>query len=176
MRLSTLYMIFLCLLFSISSWADEASSSDVKLHVPANSSASQSKATEPSTFDEVFQQELKKDEGEGDSHFWKNFIYMLFVLGLLVSMLLFLSWAMKKMVYTRLLQDNATSMIKILDRRSLSPKSMLYVVEVEGKRLILGESLHGVTKLAEKNLASDFSIVDEETQESLKKLSDKRSG
>ncbi|MBS4168867.1 flagellar biosynthetic protein FliO [Parachlamydia sp. AcF125] len=174
MRLSTLLFIFFCLLSPTSSWSGEVSDGGAKSSSSVGPlSSALHKKTDAVLLDEAFQQELKAIANE-NSPFWKNFIYMVFVLGLIVSALLFLSWAVKKIVYTRFLQDNVTSMIKILDRRSLSPKSWVYVVEIEGKQLILGESLNGLTKLAEKNLVADFSIADQETQESFRQLFEKK--
>lgn len=125
-------------------------------------------------FEETLKEEIRKEELQGTDNFWKNFFYMLFVLGFIVSLIFAIAWFMKKMVHTRLMQENASSSLKILDKRSLSPKSMLYIIEAEGKQIILGESVNGITKLSEKSLASDFSISDQETQDSFQKMSDEK--
>lgn len=121
-------------------------------------------------FEEALKNEIQKEEIQGNDSFWKNFFYMLFVLSFIVSLIFALAWFMKRMVHTRLLQENALSNIKIIDKRSLSPKTMLYIIEAEGKRMVVGESTNGITRLIEKNLASDFSISDQETQESFQKI------
>jgi len=48
------------------------------------------------------------------------------------------------------------SVVKIEERRALSPKTLLYVINIEGKRLLVAESQNGITKLSElKNKPED---------------------
>lgn len=68
------------------------------------------------------------------------FIRMLFVL---IGLLLFTClgvYLFKRFSTNRLQQSNHARNIKILEKRAISPKSMLYLVEVGGKKLLLGES------------------------------------
>lgn len=68
------------------------------------------------------------------------FIRMLFVLiGLLIITCLGV-YLFKRYATTRLQQSNHTRNIKILEKRAISPKSMLYLIEIGGKKILLGES------------------------------------
>lgn len=81
-------------------------------------------------------------------NFQAKFLNMLFILGLLVGFMILASWALKKMMRSRLTQINQVSAIKVLETRQLSPKSALYLIEVEGQALLIGESQTGLTHLA----------------------------
>lgn len=49
-------------------------------------------------------------------------------------------WAYRRFTNTKISQLNHMRSIKIIERRPLSPKSMLYLVEINGKQLLLSES------------------------------------
>ena len=49
----------------------------------------------------------------------------------------------------RMEQMNVSSTIKILEQRNLSPKSVLYIVEVYNKHILIGESAAGVAPISE---------------------------
>ncbi|MFI5334091.1 MAG: flagellar biosynthetic protein FliO [Chlamydiales bacterium] len=64
---------------------------------------------------------------------------LLTLLGLIV--LIFVTvWIMRKLSAGRLGRMHANSSIKILEKRALSAKSMLYLLEVEGKQILVSES------------------------------------
>ena len=46
----------------------------------------------------------------------------------------------KKFSSQRMTQSNHFRSIKILEKRAISPKSMLYLVEIGGKKILLAES------------------------------------
>lgn len=91
---------------------------------------------------------LSPDPIEED-HFFRDFVNMLTTLGLIVATIFFISWFLKRMVNTRIEQANTASIIKIVERRALSPKSALYVVEVYNKQILVGETSSGIKTLAE---------------------------
>lgn len=66
--------------------------------------------------------------------------HMLFMLGIVFIVLLGLSWASKRFLARRMQSLHADSNIQVLETRPLSMKSTLYIIEVEGKRLLVGES------------------------------------
>lgn len=86
-------------------------------------------------------------ESLDEGRFMAEFIYMLLMLGLLIGVVLFASWLMKRMVNTRLSQLNESSNIKVLEKRTLSPKSSLYLLEIEGKTVLIAESGTHITQL-----------------------------
>lgn len=87
--------------------------------------------------------------GEGDDRFFQEFMNMLTTLGLIVATIFVISWFLKRMVNTRIQQANTSSVIKILERRALSPKSALYLIEINSKQLLVGETPTGVATLLE---------------------------
>ncbi|PJD98236.1 MAG: hypothetical protein CK425_00710 [Parachlamydia sp.] len=169
MRLSRiLCLLLLCLVgFQFSATCEEV---PLPAEIPVTSPHTEKRSESTMPLDEVLKEDLLREGEEAEAPFWKNFLYMLFILSFIVGLIFFLTWTMKKMVHTRLLQENIGSSIKILDKRSLSPKSMLYLIEMEGKRVLVGESANGITKLVEKTLSGDFSMEDEETQVSMQKI------
>ncbi len=87
-------------------------------------------------FRETFEHELER---ETDS-FPAKFMRMLVILGLLIGFMILASWALKRMMKTRLTQLNTTSSIKVVETRALSPRATLYLVEIQGQTLLVAES------------------------------------
>jgi flagellar protein FliO/FliZ len=81
-------------------------------------------------------------------NFQAKFLNMLFILGLLIGFMVLASWMLKKMMKSRVTQINQASSIKILETRQLSPKSALYLIEVEGKIILIGESQTMINHIA----------------------------
>ncbi len=84
---------------------------------------------------EAVDREVKKQES-----FQAKFFNMLFILALLIGFMILTSWLLKRMMKARVVQVNQASLIKVLETRQLSPKSTLYVIEVDQKRVLLSES------------------------------------
>lgn len=82
-------------------------------------------------------EELKSDEPD---QFQAKFLHMIFILALLIGFMILASWALKRMMKARITQVNQTSLIKVLETRQLSPKSSLFLIEIEGKMVLIGES------------------------------------
>ena len=94
------------------------------------------------------------DEGQ----FWRSFINMLASLGLIVALILIAGWFFKRVLHTRIEQLNTTSAIKIVDRRTLTPKTTIYLLNIDGKQLAIAESINGITALG--NIRTTQSDVD----------------
>ena len=88
----------------------------------------------------------------GEDHFMRDMMQMLLTLAMIVGIIFLITWFLKKMLNTRIQQLNTSSEIKILERRSLTPKTAIYLLEIKGKGVIIGESTNGLTHL------SDFEI------------------
>lgn len=71
--------------------------------------------------------------------------HMLWGLGLIFIILIALSWLSKRFLANRMAPIRAGGDIQILDRRTLSVKSTLYLVEIEGARWLVGEGPTGLT-------------------------------
>ncbi len=94
--------------------------------------------------------ELKEgDTGSSDSRFMSEFFNMLLVLVFIVVLLYAGSWMFRRMLTQRTMQMNETSKIKVLEHRSLSPKTALYIIHVFGKTMLISESQNGVKFLSE---------------------------
>lgn len=98
------------------------------------------------------------EPNQDTNRFLTEFVNMLATLGLIISLILIVAWFLKRMLNTRQEQANTTSLIKVLERRALSPKTALYLIEVEGKSIIISESQNGVTHLANYNSPEDEEI------------------
>jgi len=79
---------------------------------------------------------LQKATESVETAFIKTIVVLV---GLLVLVILTV-WMFKKISHGRLRSFNYMKSIKILEKRPLSPKSMLYLVEVGGKQVLLAES------------------------------------
>jgi flagellar biogenesis protein FliO len=93
-----------------------------------------------------------------DDRFFYQFLNMLFSLGTILVLIFIISWLLKRFLNTRLQQLNTSSLIKIIERRSLTPKTTLYVLEINGKDIAIAESTNGITLLShsfEQPLASN---------------------
>jgi len=108
-------------------------------------------------------QTLKKNDDFSKPSYWENndlnqpieprffqeFIRMLFALGFIIVLIFVAAWIFKRILNQRLKQINITSEIKILERRSLSPKTSVYLLEVMGKGVLIGESPAGIQRLGD---------------------------
>lgn len=79
---------------------------------------------------------LESNTKEYESAFIKMII---FLIGLLIFVFI-VFFLFKKLSSSRMQHNNHFRTIKILEKRAISPKSMLYLVEVGGKKILLAES------------------------------------
>lgn len=86
---------------------------------------------------------------KNNDRLFTDIINMMTTLGLIIGGILIVAWFLKKLVNTRIEQMNENSLIHIVERRTLSPKSMVYIIEVDDRRIILAESSQGVTRVAD---------------------------
>lgn len=77
------------------------------------------------------------------------FLKMLLTLGGLLLLIFFTLWALRKLSQGRMGGFGTSKRIKILEKRPLSPKSILYLVEVDGRKVFLAESQLDVRSLSE---------------------------
>lgn len=72
---------------------------------------------------------------------------MLTLLGLIVLIVISV-WMLRRISHGRMKQMNYGRSIKVLERRPLSAKSILYLVEISGKKVVIAESqlqVRGIT-------------------------------
>jgi len=75
------------------------------------------------------------------------FLKMLLILTALIALVILTFWIFKRLMRVRIHQGNMTKNIKILEKRIISPKSILYLIEIEGKRVLISESNLEVRKI-----------------------------
>lgn len=80
--------------------------------------------------------EVHKATESYETAFIKTIIVLV---GLLVLVILTV-WMFRKISHGRLRGMNVLKTVKILEKRPLSPKSMLYLIEVGGKQVLISES------------------------------------
>lgn len=109
---------------------------------------------------EVLQQETPLPQEPTTEHFFMEFLHMLGMLGLLLALMLGVSWVLKRVLSNRMEQINQSSPIKIIERRSLTPKTAIFVIDVFGKKSVIADHHNGVTYLGD--LPSDVIINEDE--------------
>ena len=77
-----------------------------------------------------------------------EFMNMIVVLIGVIALALGTVYLLKRMMKTRLQLSRTTSM-RILERRSLGPKSALYLVDLLGKGVVISESISGIQVIKE---------------------------
>lgn len=98
---------------------------------------------------------LAQKEDTGTSKFMEEMLNMFIVLGGIVGVMLVVSWALKKLLNTKMLQINQTSGIKIIEKRAISPKVHIYLLNIRGKGFVIAESPQGVHGLGDFLLNED---------------------
>jgi len=73
----------------------------------------------------------------------------LLFLGLFVAFLLTATYVIRRIGQVKWNKESTTSDIQIIERRVLSPKSALYLIEVKGKQILVGETAENLSHLAE---------------------------
>lgn len=99
---------------------------------------------------------LDQPEKESDT-FQTKFFNMLTILGLLIGFMILASWALKRLMKTKLTHMNTTGHIKVLETRYLSPRATLYLVEIQDQAFLIAESPTNVAYLTNFSLEKETS-------------------
>lgn len=160
-----LALFFIGLLGSpISGFTQEDSSSAPSVISPSTESLESPESTEPTDAhspSSIQENSTSKKHGENDDFpavwgdqkgretdtFQTKFFNMLFLLGLLIGFMILASWALKRMMKSKMTHLNTGSNIKVLETRYLSPRATLYLVEIQDQAILLAESPTSVTYL-----------------------------
>lgn len=94
--------------------------------------------------------------------YWKDFVNMLITLFCILGLIMISIWALKKIFRSRMRQMNKHTAIKIIERRTLTPKSSLYLVNILGKNVVIAESQAGIQMITE---VGQFEPDEEEKKE-----------
>ena len=68
------------------------------------------------------------------------FVKMLVSLAAIVALLFLSYWFLRKLIQNRLQKGSGNAAIQVIEKRMISPKTMLYIVEVDQKRILIAES------------------------------------
>ncbi|MBS0626483.1 MAG: flagellar biosynthetic protein FliO [Verrucomicrobia bacterium] len=78
-------------------------------------------------------------------------IHMLLTIVAIIVLLFASIWYIRRLIQNRLQKGVGEQAIQILEKRMISPKTMLYLVEVEGKKTLIAESHLEVRKIDSLN-------------------------
>lgn len=95
--------------------------------------------------------DLDKDSGS----FQAKFMHMLFLLGLIIAFMLLASYMLKRLNRSRVEQLNTSSTIRVREARMISARSTIYLIEIEGKGLVIAESPTSITHLTTISLKEE---------------------
>lgn len=124
--------IFIFLLACVSLCASDISTSPQTISASIQPLDSQN----PSSENNLPPTTLESTTKDYESAFIKMIIFLV-VLLIFVFVIFFI---FKKLSSSRMHHNNHYKSIKILEKRAISPKSMLYMIEVGGKKILLAES------------------------------------
>jgi flagellar biogenesis protein FliO len=85
-------------------------------------------------------EEMGEIGGMPEINYGTALIRMLFALGICIGLLILTVWLLRRMMSARIQRGTKDQAIQLLEKRMISPKSTLYLIEIEGKRVLLAES------------------------------------
>lgn len=87
------------------------------------------------------------------------FIKMLAILFLIAISAGFIVWLYRRFNFSKMHQLNYLRTIKVIEKRPLSPKTMLYLVEINGKQVMLAESQLEVRQVMEFDMSLERALA-----------------
>jgi flagellar protein FliO/FliZ len=89
---------------------------------------------------EMHPMEIEVTQPEEKISYEYAFIKMILILAALLASIFLSIWLFKRFARMRISNMNPLRNIKILERRPLSPKTMLYLIQISGKHVVISES------------------------------------
>lgn len=127
------YFFMLCSLFSVLLLSPTTLASDVINTKPETSE------TMPRSFTE-WEEKNKVREDKEESVYGELWSKTLLLLIAILAFLFIATWFMKRFDAFKVKPQVKESQIHLLERKVLSPKSVLYLIEIEGQKIALAES------------------------------------
>ncbi|MBA3815660.1 MAG: flagellar biosynthetic protein FliO [Parachlamydiaceae bacterium] len=115
-------------------------------------------------------EDLVENPDKHNDRFYTEFLNMLATLGLVIGIILIAAWFLRRLLNTRLEQINTTSSIKIIDKRALSPKSAVYLLEIYDKIIAIAETQTGITQLGEFKIPAEPEMTKEKMSPSFNQI------
>jgi len=109
--------------------------------------------------------------GDEGGSYMDQFMNMLFTLAIVLGLILLTLWVLKRLVASRNRTLNRSASIQILERRSLSPKSSLYLVQVDEKKILISDSPGGISLICDSFPQEQESFLEEEKSDPLPSIS-----
>jgi len=141
------FYLILCCLCGNSVFAGDDSPSETLTAVEAFLSAQPTPVPETSPPHPVLAPEEKPSEEvefpklqTTTTSYESAFLKMIFVLIAILVVVFALFFILKRLSSKRLHQSNQLRTIKILEKRAISPKSLLYLIEIGGQKILIAES------------------------------------
>jgi flagellar biogenesis protein FliO len=103
----------------------------------------------------VEQYDINDEMDPYDANYYYELWNILFALVVIITVMFVGAWLLRRFMQGKMEQMNVSSTIKILEQRNLSPKSVLYIVEVYNKHILIGESAAGVAPISEFPIEED---------------------
>lgn len=101
--------------------------------------ASASETPPPTGIEETMQGVLGEVLPDGPGYGKQLFTMILTLLGLVVFIILTF-WFLRRLSQGRMSNGSGSKKIRVLERRPLSPKSVLFLIEIGGKKVMIAES------------------------------------
>jgi flagellar biogenesis protein FliO len=92
-------------------------------------------------------------------------VRMLISLAVCIGLLVLTVWFLRRMMQAKFQRANKEQTIHVLEKRMISPKSALYLIELEGKRILVAESQFEI-KMKFLNEEKEVFLEEEETPQS----------
>ncbi len=127
------YLVFFCLF--LATLAAEAP--------PVETADSVRRRNQTRLFEEL---NLEEDRG---ADFTGELAQLGLSLGIILLVLLIVSWLVKRLLNKRVEQTNLSSEIQVLEKRYLNPKAAIYLVKIGNRNIVVGESPAGLVNLGE---------------------------
>jgi flagellar biogenesis protein FliO len=77
------------------------------------------------------------------------FVKMFLSLSVLVALLLISYWFLRRLVQNRIQKGANNAAIQLIEKKMISPKTTLYLIEVDQKRVLVAESQLEVKRIVE---------------------------
>ena len=128
-------LLFICMMSFFSLHGDEKAAEEVTTPSPVEQTVE--KLADPSNYETTL-------------------FKMLLTLGGLLALVLLTVWALKKLSHGRLGGFGTQKKIMVLERKPISPKTTLYYLELEGKKILMAESQIEVRMISESSPDEEF--------------------
>lgn len=110
--------------------------------------------------DPAVEETLRASADMPQGAFGAAFLKMILSLVFLIALMAITVWVLRRLIQNRLQKGSDASSIRVIEKRMISPKTMLYLVEIDNQKILLAEShleirrLHNLAEPSESNSIS----------------------